>query len=414
MVDPSVISQRIQRRFPRWHELQPLLRPRPFIANSTDRRLAQAENVYALRSIAQRRTPKAVFDYTDGGAGEEHTLRATRRYFDQIQFAPNVLRDVSEVDPRATLLGRSFSLPFGFAPTGFTRMMHHEGERAVAQIAEHRDLPYALSTMGTTGIEDIAHTAPNTHKWFQLYLWRDRKASIDLLRRAEAAGYEALTLTVDTPVAGPRLRDVRNGLTIPPALTAKTVIDAARHPYWWLNLLTTEPLQFASLNSWNGTVAELANSMFDPAATLEDVSWLREQWNGKLIVKGIQRADDAVKAVEAGADALVLSNHGGRQLDQSTPPLKMLPEVREAVGSSYELLVDGGMLTGRDVVASLALGADFVLVGRAYLYGLMAGGVKGVHRMVQILETEIKNTMQLVGAKTVNELSPDLVRLPNS
>lgn len=403
---------RTRRRLPRWRELKPLLRPRPFIADPTRRRLARAESIPALREIARRRTPKAVFDYTEGGSGAEHSISAARRYYDGIEFLPHVLRDVSAVDTRAKVLGQSFALPVGLAPTGFTRLMHHEGEIAAARAAEHHDIPYALSTMGTTAIEDVEQVAPTTQKWFQLYLWRDRQASIDLIRRARHAGFDVLTLTVDTPVAGARLRDVRNGLTIPPALTGKTLFDAARHPRWWLNLLTTAPLEFASLQSWNGTVAELANTIFDPAATVEDVKWLREQWDGKLVVKGIQRADDAVAAVEAGADALVVSNHGGRQLDQSIAPLKVLPEIKDAVDGRCELLVDGGVLSGRDVVAALSLGADFVLLGRAYLYGLMAGGEQGVHRMLDLLSAEIKNTMQLLGATAVQDLHPGLVRVP--
>ncbi len=257
----------------------------------------------------------------------------------------------------------------------------------------------------------MAAAAPKARKWFQLYLVRDRKASRELVDRAAAAGYEALVLTVDTPVAGARLRDVRNGLTIPPALTLSTVADAASHPSWWINLLTTEPLNFASLSSWDGTVAELVNHMFDPALTLDDLAWLREAWTGPLIVKGVITAADARTAVEAGADGVVVSNHGGRQLDRAPTPLEQLPSIVDEVGDRAEVYLDGGILSGADVVAAVALGARACLVGRAYLYGLMAGGEQGVHRAAEILHTEIVRTMQLLGATSVSELTRDSVRL---
>ena len=228
------------------------------------------------------------------------------------------------VDTTTTLLGRPSALPLALAPTGFTRMMHHQGERAVVRVADEAGIPYALSTLGTTSIEDVAASAPTARKWFQLYVWRDRGAGKELVERAQAAGYEALILTVDVPVAGARLRDVRNGLTIPPSLTLSTVLDAATHPWWWFNLLTTEPLVFASLTSWEGTVAELINQMFDPSLTPRDLSWLRESWSGPLIVKGIQHVDDARMVVDLGADAVVVSNHGDGSSTAPTP-LEVLP-----------------------------------------------------------------------------------------
>jgi L-lactate dehydrogenase (cytochrome) len=321
-----------------------------------------------------------------------------------------VLRDVSAVDPSTTLLGGPSALPLVLAPTGFTRLMHTEGEPAVARVAERAGVPYGLSTMGTTSPEALAAAAPGGRRWFQLYLWRDRAASEQVVERVRAAGYEALVLTVDTPVAGPRLRDVRNGFTIPPALTLRTVVNAARHPRWWVDLLTTEPLQFASLSSWGGTIGELVDRVFEPAATLADVTRLRADWPGKLVVKGVQGADDARAVVDAGADAVVVSNHGGRQLDRAPTPLEQLPAVARAVGDRAEVYVDGGVLDGADVVAAVALGARAVLVGRAYLYGLMAGGERGVQRALDILAAEITRTMQLVGAVTVDELA-DRARL---
>ncbi|WP_343994934.1 alpha-hydroxy acid oxidase, partial [Terrabacter terrae] len=298
--------------------------------NTTDRRLAAAASVADLRMLARRRAPRAVFDYTDGGAGDELALQRSREAYARIEFRPSVLKDVSDVDATTVILGRPAAAPLVFAPTGFTRMMHTEGETAVARVAARADIPYALSTMGTTSIEALADAAPEARRWFQLYLWRDREASRDFITRAQASGYEALVLTVDTPVAGPRLRDVRNGLTIPPSLSLRTFVDGALHPAWWYDLLTTEPLEFASLNRFEGTVAELVGSLFDPAATIADLAWLRSIWAGPLVVKGILTEEDARAAVDAGADAIVVSNHGGRQLDRAVTPLEALPAIVEA------------------------------------------------------------------------------------
>ncbi len=401
------------RQIPRWSELKPLLRTQPVTVNPTERRLAKALTIADLRAVARRRTPRSVFDYTDGAAEGEVSLRRARTSFAQLELRPSILRNVADVDMSTSILGTRSALPFAFAPTGFTRMMNHEGERAVARVAERSDIPYALSTMGTTSIEDVAAAAPNARNWFQLYVWKDRAAGEDLVKRAAAAGYEALVLTVDVPVAGARLRDVRNGFTIPPTLTAKTVLDAATHPAWWANLLTTEPLTFASLSSWQGTVAELLNTLFDPTMTIDDLTWIRSIWSGPLIVKGIQTVDDARRVVDAGADAIILSNHGGRQLDRAPVPLRILPDVSAAVGDDAEVLLDTGIMNGADIVAALALGADACLVGRAYLYGLMAGGERGVARAVDILSTQIRRTMQLLGARTVAELEPGHIRLPD-
>ena len=403
--------RQLRRRLPRWAELRPLLRTKPIDLRRGRRRIADAATVDDLRILARKVTPRAVFDYTDGGAGDEVSLVRAREAFARVEFRPRVLRDVSGVDPSTSVLGKQVSLPAVFAPTGFTRMMHHEGEIAVARAAARAGLPYVLSTMGTTSLEQVAEHTPTARRWFQLYLWKDRDASVDLVQRALAADYEALVLTVDTPIAGRRLRDVRNGMTIPPALTLRTFLDGARHPRWWTNFLTREPLEFASLRSWNGTVAELANAMFDPSATLDDVAWLRSQWPRKLVVKGIQSVDDAIAVAGLGVDALVLSNHGGRQLDKAPIPLEELPGIRAAVGDSVEIYVDGGIRSGADVVAAVGLGADAVLFGRAYLYGLMAGGELGVQRVAEILHDEVVQTMQLLGVSTLKELTGDRVRL---
>jgi L-lactate dehydrogenase (cytochrome) len=404
----------VKRRIPRPSELAPLLRPAPIVLNGTERRLKHAASIADLRRIARRRTPRAVFDYTDGAADGELSLNRARAAFSRVEFTPSVLHDVSAVDTGRDILGERSTLPFAFAPTGFTRMMHTEGESAVASVAGEVGIPYTLSTMGTTTIEDVATAAPGTRKWFQLYLWRDRAHGKDLVQRAAAAGYDTIMLTVDTPVAGLRRRDVHNGLTIPPALSLRTFLDGALHPNWWINFLTTAPLAFASLESTNGTVAEMINRVFDPALTMADVEWLRGTWPGKLVIKGIQSVDDARRVVDAGADAVLLSNHGGRQLDRAPVPIELVRPTVDAVGDRAEVFVDTGITHGADIVAAVAMGATAALVGRAYLYGLMAGGRAGVVKAVEILTGEIVRTMQLIGVTSIDELRPSHVRLrPN-
>jgi L-lactate dehydrogenase (cytochrome) len=400
-----------RRRLPHWSEFQPLLRPERIPLNPTERRLGRAHTIPDLRKIAARRVPRAVFDYTDGAAEREISLRRARNAFTRVEFHPQALHDVRNPDTSTTVLGGRWALPFALAPTGFTRMMHHEGELAAARAAQRAGVTFSLSTMGTASIEEVAAVAPDADKWFQLYVWKDRAAGKDLLERARAAGYEALLLTVDTPVGGARMRDVRNGLTVPPALTPATVLDAAIHPAWWFNLLTTEPLSFASLHEWRGTVAELVNTMFDPTVTFADIEWLRAAWPGPLLLKGIQTVADARAAVDHGADGIVVSTHGGRQLDRAAAPLEVLPRIADAVGDQAEILLDTGIMHGGDVVAALALGARACLVGRAFLYGLMAGGERGVVQAISILGEEIARTLQLLGVRSIGELNRSHVSL---
>jgi len=405
------VSQvKVKRRIPSPKDLAQLLRFRKVILSPRKRRLTRALTIYDLRDIAKRRTPQAPFDYTDGGADTESSLTRARAAYEKLEFQPRILRDVKDVDLSVQMLGKKMSMPVGIAPTGFTRMMQTEGEYAGACAASDAGIPYTLSTMGTRSIEDVAKAAPGGRNWFQLYMWKDRDRSMALVDRAKAAGFDTLVLTVDVPVAGARLRDVRNGMTIPPSLTSKTILNAIPRPAWWMNFLTTDPLKFASLDSWNGTVAELLDSMFDPTVTYEDLKWIRGQWQGNLVVKGIQNVDDAMMSVAAGADAIILSNHGGRQLDRAPVPLHLLPEVVKAIGNKAEVQVDTGIMHGADVVAALASGAKFTWIGRAYLYGLMAGGKPGVDRTLEILRTQISRTMKLLGARTVAELNPDHVR----
>ena len=401
---------KVKRRIPSPKDLAQLLRFRKIILSPRKRRLTRALTIYDLRDIAKRRTPQAPFDYTDGGADTESSLTRARAAFEKLEFQPKILLNVKDVDLSVQMLGKKMSMPLGIAPTGFTRMMQTEGEYAGACAAADAGIPFTLSTMGTRSIEDVAKAAPTGRNWFQLYMWKDRDRSMALVDRAKDASFDTLVLTVDVPVAGARLRDVRNGMTIPPSLTSKTILNAIPRPAWWINFLTTDPLKFASLDSWNGTVAELLDSMFDPTVTYEDLKWIREQWKGNLVVKGIQNVDDAVMSIDAGADAIILSNHGGRQLDRAPVPLHLLPEVIKAVGNKAEVHVDTGIMHGADVVAALASGAKFTWIGRAYLYGLMAGGKPGVDRTLEILRTQITRTMKLLGARTVAELNPDHVR----
>ena len=405
------MAKNFSRQFPKVKELAPLLTFSMPSLPSRKKRLAKALTIWDLRRIAKRRTPTGPFDYTDGSAESEITLERARRAFLDLEFRPNILHDVKNASLDCKVLGEDFDMPVGIAPTGFTRMMHSEGEVAGARAAEKFGIPFTLSTLGTTTIENVVTAAPDGVNWFQLYMWKDRDASMELVRRAQAAGVKNLILTVDVPVAGARLRDTRNGLTVPPSLTAKTVIDALPRPEWWINFLTTPAITFASMKNWNGTVAELLDFMFDPTMTFEDLSWVREQWDGQLTIKGIQTVDDAKKAAKFGADAIILSNHGGRQLDRAPVPLHLLVDVKKELKKDLEIHIDTGIMHGADILAAIALGADFTYIGRAYLYGLMAGGQEGVERALTILQSQMIRNMKLLGVNSLKELEPKHVRL---
>ncbi len=399
----------MKRQLPKRHDLAPLLKFKQPTWSAKERRLSRALTIEDLRRIAKRRTPKPAFDYTDGAADGEVSLARAREAFADVEFRPAILRDVSKVDTSRIVLGQRVELPFGIAPTGFTRMMHAEGEIAGATAAAAAGIPFALSTMGTTSIEDVAAANPHGRNWFQLYMWKDRDRSMALVDRAAKAGFDTLLVTVDVPVAGARLRDVRNGMTIPPTLSARTVLNAIPRPAWWFNFLTTEPLAFASLDSWSGTVADLLDTMFDPTVTYDDLAWIRDQWPGKVVVKGVQTVVDARRVRDVGVDAVLLSNHGGRQLDRAPVPFHLLPEVVAAVGNDLEVHLDTGIMSGQDIVAAIAHGAHFTLIGRAYLYGLMSGGRGGVDRAIEILRGQVERTMRLLGVTTLDELEPDHV-----
>ncbi|NBP43389.1 MAG: alpha-hydroxy-acid oxidizing protein [Actinobacteria bacterium] len=399
-------NSNFKRVFPNPMSIFKTLNFKMLVFPSRKRRLARALTIEDLRKIAKRRTPKGPFDYTDGAAESESSLDRTRNRYKSLQFVPSILRDVSKVDTSVEVLGEKFALPFGIAPTGFTRMMHAEGERAGAKAAEKFQIPFTLSTLGTSTIAEVVDAAPSGRNWFQLYMWRDREGSMRLVENAWNAGVRNLILTVDVPVAGARHRDTRNGLTIPPSLTIRTLIEAAPKVEWWWNFLTTPELRFASMSQWKGTVAELLDYMFDPSMSFEDLKWIRRQWKGTLSVKGIQNVDDAKKAAQIGVDAIVLSNHGGRQLDRAPIPLELVQQCRKLLGKNVEIHIDSGITRGSDVLAALALGADFAYIGRAYLYGLMAGGQEGVERSLEIMTNEITRTMKLLGVSSLKELAP--------
>ncbi len=399
----------VQRRIPRITDLAPLMRFKSPELNAKKRRLAAALTINDLRAIAKKRTPKAAFDYTEGAAEAEISLGRARQAFEDIEFHPSILRDVSTVSTGWDVLGTPVAQPFGIAPTGFTRMMQTEGEIAGAHAAARAGIPFSLSTMGTSSIEDVKAANPHGRNWFQLYMWKDRDRSMALVDRAAKAGYDTLLVTVDVPVAGARLRDKRNGFSIPPELTLGTVVNAIPRPEWWINFLTTEPLSFASLDRSSGTVGELIDSMFDPSVTFDDLAWIKAQWPGKIVVKGVQNLEDAKRLVDLGVDGITLSNHGGRQLDRAPIPFHLLPEVAREVGAHTEVHLDTGIMSGADIVASIALGARFTMIGRAYLYGLMAGGEAGVDRTIQILSEQITRTMRLLGVNALEELNPEHV-----
>jgi len=406
----------LKRQFPRWKNIKPLLGwslPKdPF----ADRKLKKVVNLAEMRLLSKKRVPKAVFDYVDGGANDELAFIRSQEVYSRVEFKARVLRDVSKIDLTANIVGQKSALPIIFAPTGYTRMMHYQGEIMVAKVCEENNLVYNLSTMGTTSSKEIGDQVPNVRRWFQLYLWRDRSQSLKFIEEAQAAGFEGLMLTVDTAVGGIKWRDMRNGLTVPPKIGLKTFFDMALKPKWWANLLTTAPLEFATFRNFNKPLSEIAAKVFDPAVTFEDIKWLRSVWKGKLIIKGIQTVSDAVELTKIGVDAIVLSNHGGRQLDRSVVPLELLPQVRSAIGpkgNGPQIFIDGAIMSGADVLAAIALGADAVLIGRAYLYGAMAAGKKGVEKVVEMLRFEMETAMKLLGAKNLSELNPDFVNIRN-
>jgi L-lactate dehydrogenase (cytochrome) len=377
--------------------------PRPEL-DRIRRVLSRAHSIGDLKREARKRLPRAVFDYIDGGSDEEITLAENRAAFTRRRFVPRVLTDVSQPELGTEVFGARLPAPLGLAPTGYTRMIHPEGELAVARAAQARQLPYVLSTVGTASICEVAATGL-TGRWFQLYVLQDRGLTRALLERAASAGYRVLEVSLDTAVAGHRVRDVRNGLVIPPRLSARAVLDLAAHPGYWLGLLRGPALRFPNLAAGvpGGTVAEIS-ALFDPSFSWADLAQIRRWWTGPLLVKGPVSADDARRAMNTGADGIHLSNHGGRQLDRCLPAVELVRPVREAVGDQAVIVVDSGVRHGADIAIAVALGADLAMAGRAYLYGLAAAGQAGVERSIDILVTEFRRTMQLLGVRSVADL----------
>ena len=397
---------KVQRQLPHPTEIFDLIKFKKLDLNLKRARLSDAQTIDDLRKIAKRRTPAAAFDYTDGAADDEISMNRARQAFKDVEFHPSILNDVSNVDTSCEVFGGPSALPFGIAPTGFTRLMQTEGELAGASAAGKAGIPFCLSTLGTTSIEDVKAANPHGRNFFQLYVMRQREISYGLVKRAAEAGFDTLFFTVDTPIAGARLRDKRNGFSIPPQISLGTVANAIPRPWWWVDFLTTPTLSFASLSSTGGTVGELLNSAMDPSIQFSDLEEIRSMWPGKLVVKGVQNVEDSKKLADLGVDGIILSNHGGRQLDRAPVPFWLLPEVVREVGKDLDVTMDTGIMHGADIVAAMAMGAKFTFIGRAYLYGLMAGGEAGVTRAIEILAEQVRRTMQLLQVETIDELSP--------
>ena len=404
-----------------------IVRVRSVEWDATKRLLASCHDISDLRRAARRRIPRPVFDYVDGAADAEIALSGNVAAFRQWRFLPRALADVSSVDTSVSLFGASLPVPFALGPTGYTRMMHPAGEIGVARSAARFGVPYTLSTMATTGIEELrdavapvpglavpglavpdlavpgpAGTSPAL--WFQLYMLKDRDLAFSLVSRAWEAGFRVLVVTVDTVVAGNRLRDERNGLTLPPSLSLSTVAAVAVKPGYWYRLLSGRALEYANFDTGPGTTLRMTADFFDPGISWADLSDVRARWPGLLVIKGPLSPADAVRAVDLGVDGIQLSNHGGRQLDRCVAPADLIAPVREAVGPAVPVLVDSGIRSGADIAVALALGADAAVLGRAFAYGLMAGGEAGVDRALSILAREFRSVMQLLGVTSVADL----------
>lgn len=400
------------RKIPSVNDLKPFLKLRKPIINRTESRLARSQSIGDLARFARRRVPKSVWEFVSGAAEDEITLAENRRALDAVRFDPYNFGQIAQPDISTTILGKTAPSPIIIAPTGFTRLSHHEGESAVARAAAKSGTPYTLSTMGTTSVTDVAKAAPGGRNWFQVYLMRDRSITEAQLAEAKANGYEAIMLTIDTPATGLRRRDARNGFDIPPRLTGRALVDMAINPSWVYNLVTHEPLKFAAIGEespfqrWGQSGVVVEQEMRP-----EHIAWLRKRWDGPILVKGVMGVQDSLESMDAGAQGVIISNHGGRQLDRTHSPISVLPQIRDAIGDRGEIYIDSGFRSGADIAAAIGLGANAVMVGRPYLYGLMVGGQAGVEKALQILRAELRRTMMLLGTPTLADIDSSRVKL---
>jgi L-lactate dehydrogenase (cytochrome) len=399
-----------------WETFRSVVRFRKFETDPVARRLRTAATVDDLRRVARRRLPRGVFDYIDGGAEDERSLAKNAAAFARLEFQPNVLRDVSCVDVSTTLFGKHLAMPLIIAPTGYTRLTHSQGELSVARAAARAGIPYSLSTMSTRSIEEVAQVSDGP-KWFQVYTWKDRGLVRELVERSAAAGYEALWLTVDTAVLGRRERDTRRGFSIPPQIGPGTIVDGIVHPAWTIDFLTHDPITFANVahlpqHATGGDMGRGAYVMqnFDQRLSWTDVEWLQSIWSGPLVLKGIQTVDDALRAADLGVHGIALSNHGGRQLDDAPVPLELVEPVAQALQGRAQIICDGGVRRGSDVVKAIALGAHACSIGRPYLYAMGAAGERGVDHLLTFFREGIARTMALTGRTSIPEIDRPLVR----
>ena len=381
----------------------------------TNKTLSRCHSIADLRRAAKRRLPKAVFGYLDGAAEDEVTLHRNQADFGRYELLPHFLVDVGNIDLSTRALGADLDLPFMLAPTGMSRLFHSSGEKSVARAAHKAGTLYSLSSVSTVSIEDVARVSAGP-KMLQLYVWRDRGILKDFIQRAKAAGYTALCLTVDLPQAGQRERDLKNGFTVPPQIRLSNILDTMLRPAWLLDFLTSPRMKLENVQTHTHaaqnlfSVIDYTTAQFDPTLTWDDMAWMIDEWGGPFAIKGILTVDDARRAVETGVSAVILSNHGGRQLDHAPSPISVLPEVVQALGDEVEIILDGGIRRGTDVIKALCLGAHAVMVGRAYLFGLGAGGEAGVARALALLSAEIRRNMALLGCPSVRQLGHQYVR----
>lgn len=405
-----------------WTTFRSVVRFRPLEIDPVQRRLRRAVNVEDYRRLARRRLPRGVFGYVDGGADDERTLARNVAAFGGIEFRPRVLRDVTKIDTSTELFGESLSMPLVLAPTGYTRLTHSAGELSPAVAAQKANVPYTLSTMATRSIEEVARAAPDASRWFQLYPWHGDGVVEDLLARARQAGYRVLVITVDLAVLGNRERDLRAGFTVPPEIGLGTLVDGVLHPGWTWDFLTHEPIGFANVARYGHAatldegsdadslaMARHALTNFDRSLRWDDVDRLRELWGGPVVLKGIQTLADAQQAAEIGVDGIMLSNHGGRQLDDAPTPIELVEPVAAAVGERLTIICDGGIRRGSDIVKAIALGADACSIGRPYLYAAAIGGQAGVNKMLDFFQAGIANTLALCGVTSIAEVDRSMV-----